>query len=107
MERGINLVAHGHTHSAKSYLLGQGLYLNSGTWAQLTRLPDSHAPENTWSDFLTQLKEGRADSFLYPTFIRISEGKGKTTATLFKWQHNNPEPQAAWYLANSRWQKEE
>jgi len=107
MERGIDLVAHGHTHSAKSYLVGQGLYLNSGTWGQLTRLPDSQAPENAWSDFLTGLKEGHADSFLYPTFIRISEEKGKTTATLFKWQYDRPEPQATWYFANGRWQKEE
>jgi UDP-2,3-diacylglucosamine pyrophosphatase LpxH len=107
MEKGTHLVAHGHTHSAKSYLVGNGLYLNSGTWGLLTRLPDGGAPEETWGDFLTGLKEGRAETFSRPTFIRISEGGGKTTATLFEWRHGKPEPQAAWYFANSCWQKEE
>jgi UDP-2,3-diacylglucosamine pyrophosphatase LpxH len=107
MERDIHLVAHGHTHSAKAYPVGQGLYLNSGTWGQLTRLPDTQAPKDAWADFLTGLKEGRAETFSRPTFIRISDGEGKTTATLFEWQHNDPQPQAAWVFVDNCWQKEE
>jgi UDP-2,3-diacylglucosamine pyrophosphatase LpxH len=107
MSRGTHLVAHGHTHSAKSYLVGEGLYLNSGTWGELARLPDAQAASDVWTQFLTELKEGRAETFSRPTFIRISEREGKTGATLFEWQPEEPKPESAWVFTNNHWQKEE
>jgi UDP-2,3-diacylglucosamine pyrophosphatase LpxH len=104
-DQGAHLVVFGHTHSAKAYLVGQGLYLNSGTWAQLTRLPKEDTSETVWADFLQELKEGRAGSFCCPTFIRISKGQA-TTATLFEWQNGRPEAKSAWRFATHGWQKE-
>jgi len=104
-EQGAHLVVFGHTHSAKAYLVGQGLYLNSGTWAQLTQLPKGDATEAEWADFLQGLKEGRADSFCCPTFIRISKHQ-ETTATLFEWRNGRPEAKSAWRFATPGWQKE-
>lgn len=106
VEQGTHLVAHGHTHSAKSYPVGEGLYLNSGTWGQLTKLPDSQAPAEVWADFLSQLKEGRAETFTRPTFLRVKEVDGKTKAALFEWQDGGPDLKAAWLRADGHWQKE-
>jgi UDP-2,3-diacylglucosamine pyrophosphatase LpxH len=104
--QGANLVVFGHTHSAKAYLVEQGLYLNSGTWGQLTRLPEGDATQDEWADFLQGLKEGRADSFCRPTFIRMTKLKEKTAATLFEWREGHPEAESIWGFANNRWQKE-
>jgi UDP-2,3-diacylglucosamine pyrophosphatase LpxH len=106
-EKGTNLIVHGHTHSAKSYLVEKGLYMNSGTWAQLTRLPNSAAGEQVWMEFLADLKDGRADSFGCPTYVHISEREGKTSAALFEWQKPHPVRRSAWSFASNCWQSGE
>lgn len=107
VSRGTNLVVHGHTHSAKAYQVGQGLYLNTGTWGQLTELPNADAGEEKWADYIEELKAGRASSFRRLTFAHIRSQKEGTVAALLKWQSGAPPEQlSAWRFVNNKWRKE-
>jgi hypothetical protein len=52
-DRGFQLVIYGHTHLAKKVELngsrGEALYLNTGTWADLIRIPDAVFGEDSES----------------------------------------------------------
>lgn len=69
----LSAVVHGHTHSAKIYPVKnrKGLYLNSGTWGRLLRLPNNKDSAEIWEDFLVELENGLDEGFLRPTFVRI------------------------------------
>ncbi len=86
--QGHDLIVHGHTHAAKAYPLRGGLYLNSGTWGQLMKLP---APEAAnWPQFCNELRAGRAESFRRPTFVRVcaEAATDSTQAALQEWQED-------------------
>ncbi len=106
MSKGADAVIQGHTHSAKAYKVGRGLYVNTGTWGQLTRLPSGKAGEGEWAAFIEELRGGRAASFSRPTFARVC-GRGEaTSAALFEWVNDSPEQCSAWLFEGNRWQKE-
>lgn len=109
IELGNHLVIHGHTHAAKAYRVGQGLYLNSGTWAQLMRLPASEASEEEWLEFLRRLDSGKGDSFPRPTFIRVRAYAGATHAELCGWADGAPAIMSAWHFDGNKqeWRQEE
>lgn len=92
IEQGADVVVHGHTHAAKAYQLGRGLYFNSGTWGELMQLPSSDAGDVEWQRFFDDLRLGREAGFLRPTFIRIGREAGttQTTAALMEWQSPCP-----------------
>jgi UDP-2,3-diacylglucosamine pyrophosphatase LpxH len=81
---GHKVVVFGHTHHAKRIALdGGGLYLNTGTWADLMRIPEAvfSAEEPlaraAFGDFMTALKTDVGDlRRLVPTFARIDFGDG-------------------------------
>jgi UDP-2,3-diacylglucosamine pyrophosphatase LpxH len=124
LEQGADVVVHGHTHSAKAYTLGPGLYLNSGTWGRLLRLPMSYDSDEVWQQFLDKLKprkkaaqgggpehaEEAYESFLRPTFARITRdpSSGVVRASLQEWQKTGPRTLSSWrFLHESRaWRKE-
>lgn len=93
---GNRLVIHGHTHAAKAYRVGRGLYLNSGTWGQLMRLPESEASDEEWIEFVKSLARGEADSFSRPTFIRVTAQGESPRARLCEWKEGAPETMSAW-----------
>jgi UDP-2,3-diacylglucosamine pyrophosphatase LpxH len=105
LDKGANLVVHGHTHAAKAYQVGRGLYLNTGTWGQLTKLPDGEASEEEWAVYIEGLRAGRADSFQRPTFVRISKQAEHTTATLFEWTASGAQAQSGWSFADGKWER--
>ena len=90
---GTDLVIHGHTHSAKSYAVEGGWYLNTGTWGQLLRLPKSYESDEIWQDFLEILQKDKAESFRRLTFARIEnvQEENVTTASLLEWQGSEPQ----------------
>lgn len=104
---GTDLVVHGHTHSAKSYTVGRGLYLNTGTWGQLTKLPVAQAGDDEWADFIEGLRDGRAPSSLRPTFVHIGRQGEAVAAGLYEWQNGRAKPQSVWRFVNHQWQKED
>ncbi|HEY9282876.1 MAG TPA: metallophosphoesterase [Pyrinomonadaceae bacterium] len=117
---GADLLIHGHTHSAKAYKVAaraadgdkDGLYLNSGTWAQLMRLPAHDGGDDVWQQFLDDLEGGEArgfaNGFQRLTFARVSSGRGQTTARLGEWKDGSPVELAAYAFAPERrtWEQE-
>ena len=73
------VIVFGHTHHAKRIDLGDGAtYLNTGTWADLMRIPqaifepDEAAARSAFGDFMVQLKtDANSLRRLLPTFARI------------------------------------
>lgn len=85
---GTDLVIHGHTHSAKACVVEGGLYINTGTWGQLLRLPQSYEGDETWQGFLNHLRKNEVECFRRPTFARVRREPKQdvTTAALLEWQ---------------------
>lgn len=104
LDHGTDAVVHGHTHAAKAYPLGQrGLYLNSGTWAQLLELPASNSSEAEWNFFLDRLEQRQEPGQSRPTFVRIiAEGEARgTRAELWGWNGGDGLLQAAFRQRSS------
>jgi UDP-2,3-diacylglucosamine pyrophosphatase LpxH len=85
LRQGADVVVQGHTHAAKAYLVGQGLYLNSGTWGQLLALPGQDADEARWGEFVAALEQGSDLGEARPTFLRVRE-TDVTRAALLEWR---------------------
>ncbi len=107
VDKGADLVMHGHTHAAKAYQVGRGLYLNTGTWGRLTKLPSEEASEEQWGVYIENLKAGRADTLQRLTFARISKQPGRTTAALCEWTDGRAQELSAWSFTGGQWGKVE
>ncbi len=87
MDRGYKAVIYGHTHLVKRVRReGDGaLYLNTGTWADLMKLPqgildgDDRAARAQLREFLADLKARRLDGWRrqLPTFARVDFKNGE------------------------------
>jgi UDP-2,3-diacylglucosamine pyrophosphatase LpxH len=85
--RGFSVVVFGHTHLAKEQRLAKGgVYLNTGTWADLLRVPheivcgdDDSALEHLRT-FANAIEQRRFEPYLvfYPTFAHICLQQGRT-----------------------------
>lgn len=91
--RGFRVVVFGHTHLAKRVPMhgGGALYLNTGTWAELMRIPgevisDDPAGDSVLADFVEALAGNELGPWrkLVPTFARIDlEGETLLSADVF------------------------
>jgi hypothetical protein len=80
--KGFKVTVYGHTHLVKRMGLGStgALYLNSGTWADLMKVPDTilsgheTAAKTQLAAFLDDLENQRLDAWRcqVPTFARIN-----------------------------------
>jgi UDP-2,3-diacylglucosamine pyrophosphatase LpxH len=96
-----DLLIHGHTHSAKAYQVGGGMYLNSGTWARLLRLPDAESTRAVWDGFLTSVVNKSYEPSERPTYVRVTLDADETTrAALHLWPQK--EPLALWRFGGGR-----
>lgn len=105
LSKGTDLVIHGHTHAAKAYQVNKGLYFNSGTWVELSELPDYKWSDRKWTTYLEDLEKGMTDTFKRPTFIHILHRKGNVSAGLFEWENKTPVPRSTWSFQNHEWGK--
>ncbi len=98
------LVIHGHTHAAKAYLLGQqSLYLNTGTWGNLLRLPGHGESLDTWENFLGRLEHNNIQSAPRFTFARLrQEESGRALAYLMEWRESRPNRLSLWSLQDGK-----
>lgn len=87
------VVIFGHTHLAKRVALGKGLYLNTGTWADLMCIPaavldgDEEPALKALAAFVEDLRRNRIDHWRgqVPTFAQVDyEGDGLATAGLYE-----------------------
>jgi UDP-2,3-diacylglucosamine pyrophosphatase LpxH len=101
-----DLLIHGHTHSAKAYQVGDGMYLNSGTWARLLRLPEASSDEIVWNKFLESIENKSYEVVEKPTYVRVTLEADKTTkAALHLWPQE--EPLALWrFSQGQQWSNE-
>jgi UDP-2,3-diacylglucosamine pyrophosphatase LpxH len=90
----VRVVIFGHTHEALKTEFSEGLYINSGTWANLIRMP------NTDSDSLLkwyqQLATNTFEITFDPTFVQIEPTQDGALVSLNRWSHTG---------TNSLWQK--
>jgi hypothetical protein len=91
-ERSTDFLAAGHTHAAKAHLVGgRGLYVNTGTWARLLRLPASDDTDETWVSFINNLRDGEDLGTSRPTFAHVYSRNGSfTRANLISWEGGQP-----------------
>lgn len=92
LEQGVDLIVNGHTHSAKAYRLGNGLYINTGTWASLLQLPMSYDNDEIWQKFLIKLRQNDVSPKSRPTFAHIAHNSsdGQTQAALLERTEHQP-----------------
>jgi UDP-2,3-diacylglucosamine pyrophosphatase LpxH len=97
---GFRYVLFGHTHLAKNVQLdGGAVYLNSGTWADLIRVPDaivSGSDQEATTElraFVESLKESRLDRWItfQPTFLRLDLGADDKVAHAELIDYSGPE----------------
>ncbi|HYO52449.1 metallophosphoesterase [Archangium sp.] len=96
--RGFRVVVFGHTHLARRVpmLGGAALYLNTGTWAELMRIPDPVLSDTAVGDsILAEFVEALTDNQLgpwrelIPTFARIElEGETLLSADVFLFEED-------------------
>ena len=81
-QHGYKVIVFGHTHLAKRYPLGEAVYLNTGTWADLMRVPESAYTgprEKALADlklFLAALGSKQIDRYRrqVPTYAKVDLG---------------------------------
>jgi len=54
---GAKVVVTGHSHAARWKQEDNLLYVNTGTWIWLMRLPDEDASDDEWIEFLKDIKQ--------------------------------------------------
>jgi len=89
-DAGADLVIHGHTHAAKAIRVDRGLYLNTGAWTQIIRLPRSYDHYTIWRQFLEQLGSDQAETFARRTLAHVAADRSSTSASLREWHSNGP-----------------
>ncbi len=94
---GFQVVVYGHTHLAKRIALGTGggalpVYLNTGTWADLMRVPDSvwgadeQLARKDLSDFVADLESNNLEKWRHgaPTYAKIQlDGNAVQSADVY------------------------
>jgi predicted phosphodiesterase len=85
----------GHSHSSRWKLEGNLLYVNTGTWIWLMRVPGTEATDDEWTDFLQDLKDdpklesdknqARLERRFTPVTIE-PRAEGGATVSLHTWE---------------------
>ncbi len=86
----VRLVVFGHTHEALKTEFPEGLYVNSGTWADLVALP-----QNGRAEIVKWLDEVAANTFkrtAYPTYVRIEPAGTGVSVSLNLWNDAGEQP---------------
>ena len=94
----VKVVVFGHTHEALKTEFGEGLYVNSGTWANLIRMPaDKKAVMLAW---LKGIAANTFEKTSYPTYVKIEPDAGGVEVSLNLWSVQNG--QTLWQKSISR-----
>jgi UDP-2,3-diacylglucosamine pyrophosphatase LpxH len=92
---GASVVITGHSHAARWKQKDNLLYVNTGTWIWLMRMPDEHASDDEWMEFLKDIKkdpnlEGEKNQAkLEKRFTPVTlepRTDGGVTVTLHSWE---------------------
>lgn len=104
----IDLIVYGHTHSAKAISSdGRQLYVNTGTWCPLLKLPEQEQKDSDWENFLETLRTNAVEPMSRPTFIEISSVRNRTSVQLCQFSTSGPDRVSQWTKsANGNWHQE-
>src|SRR5262249_39912344 len=87
----VRVVVYGHTHEAMIAELAEGIYVNSGAWANLVRLP-----ADTKRDAVVAWLEGIADNTFErtsrPTYVLVEPAEPGVTVSLNLWTDGRGRP---------------
>lgn len=82
-EGDIRVVVFGHTHEALKTEFKEGLYLNSGAWANLIEMP--RGDDKVLEQWLEKIAANQFDVTSFPTYVKLApQGRG-ITASLNAW----------------------
>jgi UDP-2,3-diacylglucosamine pyrophosphatase LpxH len=85
LQANVKVVVFGHTHEALKAEFAEGIYVNSGTWADLIALPQGgHAAMLKWLDDVA------ANSFertAYPTYVKLEPVGNGISVSLNLWSN--------------------
>ncbi len=91
----------GHTHAARWRQEEDLLYVNSGTWIWLMRLPSPEAPETVWADFLRELQHNPRLNPEQQRLARLEQrftsvvcspsARGGAEVSLVEWRPSGPQ----------------
>lgn len=88
IDAGADVVVMGHTHARRLLDVAgekrRGLYVNTGTWANLLRLPDADAGDAEWKCFLDSLASEQSLGEAQPTWAEIQTTRDGATVKLLE-----------------------
>lgn len=82
----VKLVVFGHTHEALKTEFAEGLYVNSGTWADLVALPQGG--REAMLKWLDDVAANKFERTSYPTYVKIEPASGGVAVSLNLWDGN-------------------
>jgi UDP-2,3-diacylglucosamine pyrophosphatase LpxH len=80
----VKVVVYGHTHEALKTAFGPAVYVNSGTWANLVRMPRS-SDYKELLEWLRKLSDNTFDRTSFPTFVEITPSSAGARVSLCAW----------------------
>jgi UDP-2,3-diacylglucosamine pyrophosphatase LpxH len=85
----VRIVVFGHTHEALKTEFPEGVYINSGTWANLIGMPQGDA--NILSEWLETIATNRFQVTSFPTYVKLAPADRGVMASLNAWSAGNEE----------------
>lgn len=96
-EGDIRIVVFGHTHEALKTEFKEGLYLNSGAWANMIEMP--RGDDKVLDQWLENIAANKFDIAAFPTYVKLAPRGNGVTASLNAW--TNGKEQVLWQKAAS------
>jgi predicted phosphodiesterase len=83
----VRIVVFGHTHEALVAEFREGIYVNSGAWANVVRLPAS-ADRKSIVAWLKGIENNSFEVTAAPTYVLVEPGGSGVTVSLNQWTQN-------------------
>jgi hypothetical protein len=84
------VVVFGHTHEALKAESGDGIYINSGAWANLMAVPK--ADDAALREWLQTLADNTFERTATPTYVTIQPAGSEVSLSLNRWAPSGEEP---------------
>jgi UDP-2,3-diacylglucosamine pyrophosphatase LpxH len=85
----VRIVVFGHTHEALKTEFAEGVYLNSGAWANLIGMPQGDP--RVLSEWLARIAANQFEVACFPTYVKLAPADGGVRASLNAWSSGNEE----------------
>ena len=86
----VRIVVFGHTHEALKTEFPEGVYINSGAWANLIGMPQGGLKD--LSEWLEKIARNTFDVTSFPTYVKLAPFDKGALVSLNAWSAGNEEP---------------